>query len=150
MHDDASRLDQRQPSTDLRKLPMILTVPTPVTISVTGTAFSLLDMARHVTGKDPRFNRTADAARAGARIVAAIAEAKGGTVDLTEPDLRLLAEVVEAPRCGWGAHQINIELPTPQGNVRSIQRNVHAPTAEYLPLIDAVAKAAAALPPLAK
>lgn len=125
---------------------MKLQLPAPVTIFE--KPFSMLDMARHITSTDPRFNKTADAARAGARIVGAIAEANGGTAELLEEDLRLFASVVEQPQRGWGAHVIKLQVPLPQGGTREMERKAHAPTAEYLTLIDAVAAAASKLPPL--
>lgn len=128
---------------------MNLPIPSPVTIL--GKSFSLLDMARHITSKERRYNATADAARSGARLVAGIAAAGTGSVATVDAeDLRLFATVVERPNCGWGTHEMVVEYPNPRtGEKQIMTRNVHASTVEYLSLIDTVADAAKTLPPVA-
>lgn len=126
---------------------MKLTIPPPVTIL--DKPYGLLDLARYLTAKERRYNLSADAARSGKRIVDALASASGSTVDLLEQDLRRFAEVIESPSCGWGQHEVTVGIDDPRGATRRMTRRVHASTADYLPLIDAVATAAKALPPLA-
>ncbi len=123
-----------------------LTVSAPVTIGK--TPYSTLDMVRYVVDTDRRFNLSAEAARAGVRVVRAF-EA-GESVELADTDLRLLAEVLERPQRGWGVFRATREVaePQPDGSVRV--RQVHspagAPAREVLPLIDPIAAAAAKLP----
>lgn len=127
---------------------MKLTIPAPATIF--DKPYSLLEMARFITSKDRRYNRTADEARSGARLVAAIAAA--GTksqAEVDEADLRVFADAVERPSCGWGMHEVETEHRDPRtGETRLLKRKGHASTVDYLPLIDSVAADAKALPPL--
>lgn len=127
-------------------------VPAPVEINE--KPYSLLDMARFVTTQDARYNRTADAARSGVRVVTELERAgSGGKADLADEDLRLFATVLERPTCGWG--RMPVEVPAGPADPRTgkppmMTRNAAPATAKVLPLIDAVAAAAAQLPPPAE
>lgn len=126
---------------------MQLPIPTPITISVTGRPYSLLEMAAYIVTKEGRYNRTAEGARSGQRLLSALHAGGSLKAEVADDDLRLFAEVVEKPSCGWGAHDVEIRMPSPTGE-RVMTRAVHAPTGEYLPLIDAVSNAAKSLPAL--
>ena len=127
---------------------MLLQIPAPLVIL--GKPFSLLEMARHITSKESRYNKTAEGARSGVRLVTALASATDGKADVLEEDLRLFASVIEAPSCGWGAHAIKVPVPSGDGTMREIERVVYASAADYLPIVDAIAAVAKALPPLKK
>lgn len=128
---------------------MNLPIPAPVTIFE--KSYSVLDMARHITGKERRYNRTADDARAGVRLVAALEKAGTGAADIDELDLRKFAQVLEAPSCGWGAHEVSVQWRDPRdGKTQTQTRQAAASTSFYLPLIDPITAAVKALPPLAK
>ncbi len=126
-----------------------LTVSAPVTIGK--TPYSTLDMVRHVVDTDRRFNLSAEAARAGVRVVRAF-EA-GESVELADADLRLLAEVLERPQRGWGSfratREVSEQQPDGSQRTRSLPVPVNVPAREFLPLIDPIAAAAAKLPPTA-
>lgn len=127
---------------------MNLPIPAPVTILE--KPYSMLDLARHVTSKERRYNRTAEDARSGVRLVAALEKARPSGAEVADEDLRKFAAVIEQPNCGWGIHDVSIQYPDPRdGSPKTLTRKAHGPTAEYLPLIDAVANAAKALPSLA-
>jgi hypothetical protein len=126
---------------------MKLTIPAPV--NVCGQSYGLLEMARFLTRKERRYNQTADAARSGARVVAALEAATGNSADVQESDLRLFSAVVEKPHCGWGVFQTKVEFHDPRTQEKRVmERPSTAPTVEFLPLIDSVANDARALPPL--
>lgn len=122
----------------------------PVTIA--NLSYSTLDMVRYLVRNDRRYNRTAEDARAGKRTVAAF-ELSAEEVELSEADLRILADVVERPSTGsWGVFGSNrrIPRPMPDGSTQEVDvpTRTHVPAFEFLPLIDPIATAARSLPPL--
>lgn len=125
---------------------MHLTIPPPVTV-FGNVSYSLAEMAAYIVETDHRYNRSAEGARSGVRLLAALAAERNGKVDVPDADLRLFAEAIEKPARGWGAHAVSGEVQDPRTGVATqVKRRAMAPTKAYLPLIDAVASAAAKLP----
>lgn len=107
-------------------------------VDINGELYTLAQMVEHVTTKERRYNTSADAARQGKRTRDAFAT--GG--ELAADDLKMLAEVVERPSCGWGEFIVTQRFQKPDGSVQELKQRAQAPTCLFLPLIDCIQGAA--------
>lgn len=119
--------------------------PAPVSIQYAGKSFSwgLDDMVLYWTRSAREFNRDADSARQGQRILRAVTAAPvGGEIQLSPDDHVALKTLCEKPSCGWCVisvkHTLRGQGPDGQPLEREHERRVSPPVASLLPLIDAV------------
>lgn len=119
--------------------------PAPVSLTFGKQTFSwgLDDMVIFWTHQAREFNRDAEGARRGQRILQAVtAVPVGGDIELSAEDHVALKQLCEKPSCGWCVVTIKhtARAPGPDGKEieRSQERRVSPPVASLLPLIDAV------------
>lgn len=124
-------------------------VSDPITIGK--LTYSTAQMVAYVTKTDRVYASSASGARDGKRVAAAFEDAL--EVELADEDLRLLAARLDKPSAGWGEFWADREMPVRATNgaiEKQVMRSrVQIPAIEFLPLIDPITNAAAALPPLA-
>lgn len=117
--------------------------PVVLTFGETQITYTLTEMVKHFVRSGREFSRSEEDARAGKRILETFERAVAtGQVELQPADAKLLRDMAKKPSCGWGRHEVTVQVPAPGANgtmlTREVKRLVSAPAIDYLPLIDAL------------